>query len=248
MIDISQIIAATAREWGGGLNVDPVALALATAKEESGFNAFAVGDQGHSVGPFQENDQGAGYGLTDAQRSDPIEATKRFLRRAFRAQVGGARTPGEISALAQRPANPDAFASVVDQLYAQFHDSTVVGISPASSTGDPIGPVGPQGPGSFATPDCGIGFVWDKTPVPGFPSGHCRNANIEDVTGGKIGVGPLAKAIGDAVGNTIGQNLQAGITGAMNQAIQGAFTIVIGVVVIVVVLFLAGKGVGEIAS
>jgi tape measure domain-containing protein len=59
-------------------NVDP-AIALALAKVESGFNAKAVGDQGHSVGLFQLNDRGAGAGLTKEQRMDPATNARTFF-------------------------------------------------------------------------------------------------------------------------------------------------------------------------
>lgn len=44
---------------------------LSTIDAESGGRTDAVGDAGHSIGLFQMHDQGAGSGLTVAQRQDP---------------------------------------------------------------------------------------------------------------------------------------------------------------------------------
>lgn len=44
---------------------------LSTIDAESGGRVDAVGDAGHSVGLFQMHDQGAGFGLTVAQRQNP---------------------------------------------------------------------------------------------------------------------------------------------------------------------------------
>lgn len=44
---------------------------LSTLDAESGGRVDAVGDGGHSIGLFQMHDQGAGYGMSVAQRQDP---------------------------------------------------------------------------------------------------------------------------------------------------------------------------------
>lgn len=121
---------------------DP-ALALAVAREESGLNPTAVGDAGHSVGLFQENDQGAGYGLSDAERSDIWGATTRFIDRVRQAMAGGASGAGEIAYAAQRPANRDAYVAAVDSLYAQesVTDAPITrDVQPIGSSSSPCPP------------------------------------------------------------------------------------------------------------
>lgn len=46
-------------------------VSLSILAPESGGDPKIVGDAGHSIGLFQMHDQGAGYGLTIAQREDP---------------------------------------------------------------------------------------------------------------------------------------------------------------------------------
>jgi hypothetical protein len=153
MIDwIRAQIRAAALAAGG----DP-ALALAVARQESGLNPQARGDSGHSVGLFQENDQGAGYGLTDEDRQQVGGATLRFIERVKRVLSGtDATDPGVIAWEAQRPAgfpDPDAppsrsYIASIDALYAQE-----LVAAPISDTRDvqPIG--GGGGGGSWGTED-----------------------------------------------------------------------------------------------
>lgn len=134
MIDPS-VIAQYASAAGG----DPV-LAVATAREESGFNPHAVGDQGHSVGLFQENDQGAGAGMTVTQREDVPGSVQRFVDRVRRVLASGfTGTPGQIAAAAQRPADPVGYAHAVDVLYGQYAHQTYIGggSSPVTQQGRP---------------------------------------------------------------------------------------------------------------
>jgi hypothetical protein len=111
--DIRQIIISTASSLG----VDP-ALALAIAQQESGLDPNAVGDGGSSIGLFQLNDQGEGYGMTVAERQDPRRNAQIAL--AMVAQVAAQHpdwSPGQIAAAAQRPADRAGYASAIDSLY-----------------------------------------------------------------------------------------------------------------------------------
>lgn len=100
---------------------DP-ALLLATSYVESGHDPHAVGDAGCSFGPFQMNRcGGAGAGIAISLLEDPVFAAQRFVDR-----LAGARrdcrscSPGELAALAQRPADPLGFAAKVDAELRRF--------------------------------------------------------------------------------------------------------------------------------
>lgn len=83
---------------------------LSTLDAESGGRVDAVGDAGHSIGLFQMHDQGAGYGLSVAQRQDPDVQFKHAeeLVRSFEAALywarieGRAYTPSMIALAAKR--------------------------------------------------------------------------------------------------------------------------------------------------
>lgn len=53
----------------------------ATVKAESGMNPNAMGDNGHSIGLFQMHDQGAGAGMSAADRADPDKASAVMIPR-----------------------------------------------------------------------------------------------------------------------------------------------------------------------
>lgn len=109
---IYNIIDTTASESG----VDPT-LALATAQQESGFNPYAVGDGGTSFGLYQLHQGGLLGSMPPSQATDPqANATKAI------ANIAGIHNaypfitdPGTIAAMAQRPANPTAYAQAVDK-------------------------------------------------------------------------------------------------------------------------------------
>lgn len=146
MID-PKVIADLARSGGG----DPV-LAVAVAKEESGFNPNAIGDQGHSIGLFQENDQGAGAGMTVEQREDVAGSVSRFLDRVRQVLASGfTGSPGQIAAAAQRPADPYGYARAVDYLYGQYEHQTYIGGGASPVTMDQ----GRPGSGGAAIPGSG---------------------------------------------------------------------------------------------
>jgi hypothetical protein len=108
MPDVQQIIRDTAIAEG----IDPE-LAIAVARQESGFNVYAVGDGGDSHGLFQENIHGRGAGR--APDYDPVRQTQRFaadVRRLL--STGFTGTYGEIGAAAQRPFDPVGYARSID--------------------------------------------------------------------------------------------------------------------------------------
>jgi Phage tail lysozyme len=67
-----------------------IAAAVANSYHESGWNAEAVGDGGHSIGLFQLNDWGAGSGLTVEYRKDPRNNARTILDREVLAKRGKA--------------------------------------------------------------------------------------------------------------------------------------------------------------
>lgn len=228
--------------------LDP--LALATAEQESGFRPTAIGDSGHSVGLFQENDQGAGAGLSVAQREDVAGSTTRFVDRVKRfLSTGYTGSPGLIAWEVQRPAGfpyaddprSASYIGSVNALAAKYHDGTDVGIGP-------VGPTGPQGPSPAPSPapsdGCQPGYHKNQfgSCIQDCPSGQHRDIWGNCVAGSPTTVptpadiGTALKGVGDQIGALPGQlgNMLA--------------VLAIGIVVVIVVLLLAEKGVSEIAS
>ncbi len=116
MVDVQDLL----RQQSLALGADP-ALVLAVAKQESGFNPSAVGDNGCSYGIFQENIcGGAGEtylraGGTIADLKDPASSLARFVDRIRRVLDSGfTGTPGEIAAAAPRPYDPSGYARSVN--------------------------------------------------------------------------------------------------------------------------------------
>lgn len=97
---------AAAQRYGREFGVDP-ALLIATTIVESGGRLDAVGDGGHSFGPYQMNTQGrlATTGFSRQQAMDPWlstrEAAREFAATARKYGVSGARLASD----AQRPAD-----------------------------------------------------------------------------------------------------------------------------------------------
>lgn len=111
------------------LGLDPL-LALAIAQQESDFNPTAVGDQGASFGLYQLHQGGELGSLTPAEAENPVTNAEVALSEV--AQVAAANpdlSPGQIAALAQRPANPSAYAAAVNANYQQL----AAGQGPAAS-------------------------------------------------------------------------------------------------------------------
>lgn len=110
-------IVALVTQVAQSLGVDPK-LAVAIMLQESGGNPDAIGDNGHSVGLFQLNDQGEGAGMTVQAREDPATNATIALREvAAVAQAHPDWSPGQIAAAAQRPADQTAYAASVNALY-----------------------------------------------------------------------------------------------------------------------------------
>jgi hypothetical protein len=114
-LDGGSDVRATIRASAQSSGIDPL-LALATAQVESGFNQYAVGDNGESHGVMQENVHGRGAGR--APDYSVAGQTQRFaadVRRLLATGFTG--TPGQIAAAAQRPANAARYAQLVDAAY-----------------------------------------------------------------------------------------------------------------------------------
>lgn len=108
---VVQTIFETALQAG----IDPY-LALAVAQQESGFDPYAVGDNGNSFGLFQENVNGRGAGR--APDFDIVGQTMRFASDVLAyLQTNPNASPGEIAAAVQRPADPVGYAQSVDSIY-----------------------------------------------------------------------------------------------------------------------------------
>src|SRR5262245_6548660 len=95
--------------------VDP-RLALAVAWQESGFDDEAIGDNGHSVGPFQENDRGRGAGRSFEDRADVRASARRFLAELAVTQRRTGTKGGRLAALTQRPADQAGYARNIDAM------------------------------------------------------------------------------------------------------------------------------------
>jgi hypothetical protein len=110
---VEQTIYQTALTYG----VDP-RLALADAEVESGLSPTAVGDQGTSFGLYQLHQGGELGSLTPSQAFNPSTNAQVALS-VFGAVAAAhpATDPGLIAALAERPANPTAYAAAVDAVY-----------------------------------------------------------------------------------------------------------------------------------
>jgi soluble lytic murein transglycosylase-like protein len=109
----ARVVAQVAREQG----VDPT-VAVAMMLVESGGRANAVGDGGTSFGLFQLHEGGmlTAAGLSSTQAFDPrTNAAVALKSYAHEWSKGHARrSPGEIAAASQRPADPVGYAAKVD--------------------------------------------------------------------------------------------------------------------------------------
>lgn len=81
---------------------------LTTALIESGGRLDAIGDGGHSGGPFQENDYGRGAGIPMANRMDADATTKRASRE-FQQYSRKGLSDGALAYAAQRPADKGSY-------------------------------------------------------------------------------------------------------------------------------------------
>lgn len=89
-------------------------LLLATALVESGGRLRAVGDNGNSHGPYQENRYGRGSGLSPEQSYDPVGSTARATREFQTFYNRGFRGP-ELAYRAQRPADRASYIAKIRQ-------------------------------------------------------------------------------------------------------------------------------------
>lgn len=109
----ARTVADAARRHG----VDPV-VAVAMMLVESGGNARAVGDNGTSFGLFQLHKGGmlTAAGLTPEQAFDPATNADVALKSLAHEWAKGSarRSPGEIAAASQRPADPVGYARKVN--------------------------------------------------------------------------------------------------------------------------------------
>jgi hypothetical protein len=100
-------------------------LALAIAYHESGLDPTAVGDGGTSFGLFQLHQGGELGSMSKAQAFNPVlnaQVALSQLAAVIKANPG--KTPGELAALAQRPANPSSYASAIDSLLSDAQAGT----------------------------------------------------------------------------------------------------------------------------
>jgi hypothetical protein len=114
----AQTVASVAQDHG----VDPV-VAVAMMLVESGGNNRAIGDGGTSFGLFQLHEGGmlTAAGLSSTQAFDPTTNAQVALRSYAHEHAKGhaTRTPGQIAAASQRPADPVGYAAKVDAMMAR---------------------------------------------------------------------------------------------------------------------------------
>jgi hypothetical protein len=112
----ANIVAQIARQMG----IDPLT-AVATMLVESRGNHKAEGDHGASIGLFQLNKNGEGYGLSRAQKEDPYFNTQVALSE-FQRRQGQYGSPGEWAAASQRPKHKHQYAVLVNS-YLPYAES-----------------------------------------------------------------------------------------------------------------------------
>src|SRR5262249_25968100 len=109
-------VVAIIREEAAAAGLDPQ-LALAVANQERGFRDDAVGDNGHSVGAFQENDAGRGHGLSVAQRTDVRAQAQRFFAELKSVATRNAGISyGRLAALTQRPLDQAGYERAINAM------------------------------------------------------------------------------------------------------------------------------------
>ena len=87
---------------------------LATALVESGGRLDAVGDSGHSYGPYQMHDAGRGAGWSRQARMDPNRSTQAAVREFQEFYRRGARG-ADLAYRAQRPADRAGYMRKINQ-------------------------------------------------------------------------------------------------------------------------------------
>lgn len=162
MANIQAIITKIADQYGVNPN-----LAIADASVESNLNPTAVGDNGTSFGLFQLHRGGELGNLTPQQAFNPVTNASVALAQFAAVQKAnpGLTDPGVIAALAQRPANPVAYAQAVDAKMGLTSTNVATELAnaggPTYSTAGTPSSSGGSGGGSiplFSTPVGSIGI------------------------------------------------------------------------------------------
>lgn len=134
---IKQIITDEANKLG-----IPPELAIAVAQQESGMDPASIGDQGHSIGLFQLNDQGEGAGMSIAAREDPVTNARIALTQIANVMKQNPNQSwGQIAAAAQRPADPTGYASSIDNAIVGDGLNNLQGIANVFGVGQGISQV-----------------------------------------------------------------------------------------------------------
>lgn len=234
-------VLAEVRQVAAARGFPDVDLLLATVWQESGGRPEAVGDRGHSVGIFQEHDQGRGHGLSVAQRQDVRAATNRAIDEFVAVRR---RNPdvsrGQWAALAQRPADASGYAARVNRLLSGrdgAFGAAVGGLTAPSANGPSAPATGAVGPGSVAAADApdwlqqswaaggtfgkaaGAAAAVARQAAPGVAAAAGASAAIWPVAGQRVGAvnNPFGGQQARSAGATVplpSSNVGADLTGA----------------------------------
>ena len=118
MASVIDVIVQTANRYA----IDPF-LALATAIKESNLNPTAIGDNGTSFGLYQVHQGGELGNLSQQQAFDPAtnaDVALSVFQQTY--QGNSSLSGGNLAAAAQRPANSQAYASAVNDIYNQLRN------------------------------------------------------------------------------------------------------------------------------
>lgn len=178
---ITQIITDQATKLG-----IPPEVALAIAHQESGLNYASIGDNGHSIGLFQLNDQGEGAGMSVAAREDPVTNARIALTQVANVmKQNPSLSWGEIAAAAQRPADRQSYAQAINTALAPSMANKALGIAgsltgtrPANVPDQPVGST-PIDLSQFAAQN-GIPPEWVNDPELGPLIQQWDNGQISD--------------------------------------------------------------------
>lgn len=171
------------KKYAGALGNDPEFMRIvnATAKAESGLNPNAMGDNGHSIGLFQMHDQGAGAGMSAADRSDPDKASAvmipRFVamyQQGKQQGLSGADLASYVSRNVERPMGYDDPNSAAARRY----------VSAYQELGGQLGPAYPGAENDNGTPNGfqykSLGTNYNGKQVPVRPFGTTGISGMTD--------------------------------------------------------------------
>lgn len=119
VLTIGDVINAAAAKHG----VDLV-LAQATAWVESGLNPHAIGDDDTSFGLYQLHEGGELDNLSVDQAFEPSLNADVALSQFAATHAATGLEGGALAAAAQRPADPKAYATMIDHIIAQINNGT----------------------------------------------------------------------------------------------------------------------------